>query len=276
LAILLLGILLHLNHILMKFTNLLLTLIILLLAIEANAQTNNSRKLEIHPYEIFFVGPENELDLDTLIMHNNSILRFDPSKPAKLIARAAFIGRKCKITAKGADGRSGNSANSGEDGEDGGALDIFINFESLGRLTIDIRGGNGGKGANGKSGFQGKETKTEQITYRDAKGNLQTKTVIVELGDPGTDGENATRGGSGGNGGQLKLAYDSKSFIPTINQSNRKEHSILILYAGGGKAKDGTPGRGGMASKDGTLIYTPTKASNDGHIEVKRTVVNSN
>lgn len=260
----------------MKIKNLLLTLFLLLLAIEADAQTNNSRKLEIHSYEIFFVGPENELDLDTLIMHNNSILRFDPSKPAKLTARAAFIGRNCKITAKGADGISGNSANSGDDGENGGELDMIINFESLGRLTIDIRGGNGGKGANGKSGFRGKETKTEQITYKDAKGNSQTKTVIVELGDPGTDGENATRGGSGGNGGQLKLAYSSRSFTPTINQSNRKEHNILILYAGGGKAKDGTPGRGGIGSIDGTLIYTPTKASNDGHFEVKRIGSSSN
>jgi hypothetical protein len=259
----------------MKIQTLVLTLIVFLICFDADAQTNNNRKLEIHPYEIFFVGPENELDLDTLIMHNNSILRFDPSKPAKLIARAAFIGRKCKITAKGADGRSGNSANSGEDGEDGGKLDVFLNFESLGWLTIDVRGGDGGRGASGESGLRGKPTKTETRSYIDAKGKLQT-TTIVELGDPGTDGTDATRGGSGGNGGQLKLAYDSKSFTPTFNQSKRKAHSVNILYAGGVKGKDGAPGSGGIGSKNGIVKYTPTKASNEGQIEVKRQEVTSN
>jgi len=253
----------------MKIKNLLPALL-LLSSFGAFAQTKTGGTLEVNSNYAFFVGPENELILDTLIMHSNSIIRFDPAKPAKLVAKVAIIGDKCKITAKGANGNKGDGFNPGEDGKDGGTLDLALNFEKLGRLTIDVSGGNGGRGASGKSGNWGKETKTEQITYVDAKGNSQTKTVIVELGDPGTDGEDATRGGSGGNGGQLKLTYDSKRFTPTINQSGRKEHSILILYAGGESAKDGTPGRGGMGSKNGKIKYTPKHASIDGHVEVSR------
>ncbi|WP_162427347.1 hypothetical protein [Pontibacter pudoricolor] len=258
----------------MKTKNLLLTFIIFLLGIEATSQSRNSRTLEIRSYETFFVGPENELDLDTLIMHNNSILRFDPAKPGKLVARLAIIGRKCKITAKGADGEEGNNFTPGEDGRNGGTLDVFLNFKSLGWLIIDIRGGDGGNGANGISGLKGKPSKTETRSYIDAKGKLQT-TTIVQLGDPGSDGTDATRGGSGGSGGQLKLTYDSKLFTPTFNQSKKKAQSVNILYAGGVKGKDGTPGKGGMGSKDGTVKYTPTQASNTGHIEIKRADVTS-
>jgi len=241
----------------------------LLLSAQAPTQNKHHIKLELKEKEVYIVGPDNILLIDTLIMRDRSVIVFDPSKPGVLVARTAIIKNNCVVLAKGADGNKAPAFLPGEDGENGGQLDMYMSFQSLGKLTIDVRGGNGGPGVSGKDGERGRPGKTETKSYTDANGKLITTTYVVER-HPGTDGGDATKGGNGGDGGSIKLSYKADSFSPVFNQNNRNRHRITILYTGGKKGEDGKPGFGGIGSRDGELVYSPSRESADGSIVLER------
>ncbi|MFD3000717.1 hypothetical protein ACFS7Z_10125 [Pontibacter toksunensis] len=210
-------------------------------------------KLEIARGETYVVENRNQLFVDTLIMHDKSTIAFDPSQYGVLEAKAVYIGKRCLITSRGKNGKDGFRNNFGTDGTGGGSLTLTLNFKELDDLTIDTRGGDGGRGVNGKNGRMGSNDFTTAITTTDAAGNTVTKTV-TRPGEHGTPGGNATGGGRGGNGGNLMLVYNADDFIPVFNNSNA-HNSITILHTAGANGAAGIPGTGGIQSQDGVVIY---------------------
>ncbi|MBC5993506.1 hypothetical protein [Pontibacter cellulosilyticus] len=215
----------------------------------------------------YFVGTDNTLKVDTLVMQDRATIQFDPKKFGTLEAKVAFIGDKCLVSSKGADGKRGTKLKQGENGENGGSLSIILNFESLGKLTIDTSGGTGGNGINGQNGKKGIPERKETKTIRDANGNPQTIVVVIP-GEPGTDGTDATAGGNGGNGGNLMFMYSTNGFIPVFNHANRNSNSIVILQEGGSGGRKGEPGKGGLQSIDGNVKHFTNRQSNDGTLEL--------
>ena len=224
-------------------------------------------KLVIKEKEAYVVGPENVLKVDTLVMLDQATIQFDPKRYAMLEAKVAMIGDKCVILNKGVDGKNSKRLTPGEDGANGGTINIILNFKSLGKLTIDTRGGNGGAGINGKDGYAGEPERTETKTVRDASGKERVVTSVVPP-RAGTDGGDATMGGNGGNGGNITLMYSANDFIPVFNQYDRETNSIVILHTAGQRGRTGEPGKGGIASMDGTVKYSDIKNSQDGRIEL--------
>ena len=232
----------------------------------AAAQRTTS-KLEIGKRKVYVVDSTNILKVDTLIMHNGATIQFDPTKYGTLEAKVAIIGNKCVISSKGADGKYAKETNAGEDGVNGGDMSIILNFESLGKLTIDARGGDGGAGVNGRNGHGGERDRVETKTVRDASGKERVVTTVIPP-KPGTDGTDATMGGNGGSGGNILLMYSTSGFIPVFNQDKREENSIVILHTAGKRGRTGEPGKGGISSLDGKVKFSAIKDSSDGHVEL--------
>lgn len=224
-------------------------------------------KLVIQPKQIFQVGENNILRVDTLVMLDKSTILFDPAKYGELEASVAIIGTDCTISAKGADGVRSKNSGPASDGGKGGDLDLTLHFVELGQLAIDVSGGNGAKGTNGKNGKPGKQDTIEKSTSLNAKGKPMTVITSVP-GIAGTNGTDATMGGNGGNGGNLTLKYSTAGFIPIFNQKNRQQNCITILHLAGQQGENGKPGKGGFMSTDGTLLPSAYKASSDGTIQL--------
>ncbi|WP_299824332.1 hypothetical protein [uncultured Pontibacter sp.] len=235
-------------------------------AFPAAAQTTRG-KLEIKKKEVYVVDSTNVLKVDTLIMHDKATVLFDPSKYGMLEASVAIIGENCVISAKGINGRSGTNLYTGENGDKGGNLSLIIKFVQLGRLTIDISGGDGGPGANGIDGSRGTEDRFKTITYTDASGKTQTKTITLP-GTPGSDGTDATMGGNPGDGGKLLLMYSTNGFIPIFNHEKWSQHSIVIKHRAGQRGKNGIPGKGGLRARNGVVQEENISYGNDGHIQL--------
>lgn len=85
---------------------------------------------------------------DSLIMEDESVIKVSPKlKSFTLYAQYVKIGKKCLITSKGKDGKNGTHTHiNGEWGENAVDLNLYLNIYSLGNLSIDARGGNGGRG----------------------------------------------------------------------------------------------------------------------------------
>ena len=251
----------------------LLTLtVILLITIPAFSQTTHYSRLEIKEKEVFEVGPGNTLIVDTLIMYNKSTIRFSPDTLGVLKAKVVRIGKSCLITAKGEDGIDyrlkaySTLREHGSPGQNGGDLDIQLQIEKLGSLTIDTRGGKGGDGLKGRNGKKGIPERKEKKRVIGANGKYITVNEVIP-GVPGTDGTNASTGFHGGNGGNIDLAYSASNLIPVFNNSKAR-NSITLLYRGGSPGKDGKPGIGGIDSNDGDLITLEKKESVDGEIKL--------
>ncbi|NEM98116.1 hypothetical protein [Pontibacter burrus] len=242
-------------------------IILLFLSLQAGAQTTKLTRLEIKEKEVYIVGPENSLIVDTLIMQDKATIRFSPEKAGILNADMAIIGENCTISSKGADGLDANEKISGSAGQNGGDLKITIHFDKVGSLTIDTRGGQGGNGLQGKNGAKGIKEYSKVSFIKEPDG----KTIRVVENSPeqlGTDGTNATTGFNGGNGGDIELEYSTNNFIPIFNNSKGK-NNIFIVTKGGIYGRDGKPGKGGIGKRDGKLIQTNKVKSVDGQIKLK-------
>jgi hypothetical protein len=251
-----------------KSLRLLATGALLLGSYTAFAQQANIPKLVIAKGTTYVVGLDNTLKVDTLIMQDKSTIRFAPSMQGVLEAKVAMIGNNCSISSKGADGQKGLDVSPGGDGEDGGNLTVVLNLSSLGRLTIDTRGGTGGAGANGKNGKPGTRERTETKIVMGADGQPQTISVLV-AGEPGSNGSDATSGGNSGRGGNLLLMYSTPGFIPVFNHTSRNTNSIAIITTAGNRGSAGVPGKGGFQSTDGVVRGRDSfRDSPDGHIEL--------
>lgn len=230
-------------------------------------QQRSIPKLVIPKGQTYQVSPGNTLVVDTLIMHDRSIIAFDPTLYGILEARVAYVGDKCVISSSGADGKMGKHLEQGEDGKRGGSLSLVMHFASLGQLTIDTRGGNGGNGANGRNGKLGTQDTYKTRTFSDSKGNVITEQILVP-GIPGTDGTDATQGGNGGSGGNLSFTYSTQGFMPVFNRPDRNANSIIIENAAGRSGDTGEPGKGGYTNMDGTIRVADIKKPLDGYIQL--------
>ncbi len=241
-------------------------LFILFLCYTANGQKYISR-LELKPKEIYEVGLDNHLIVDTLIMHKKAVIKFQADEYGVLEAKYAIIGNKCTISAKGEGGKNGDNSMPGNDGQNGGSLSLVLNLKKLGDLTIDTRGGNGGDGKSGKDGFTGTPDREETKATKSPNGEIIYTRVMVP-GKDGTNGTNATMGGNAGNGGNIMLMYKTDGFIPIFNHDSRKNNHISILSTAGMEGRNGTPGKGGRGSMDGIVNYTDRNTAQDGKIEL--------
>lgn len=209
------------------------TLLLLGDASQLRAQSAISR-LVINENEVYQVGPDNVLLADTLVMHDKATIQFNQGKPALMGVNAAFIGRNCKVIAKGLDGSFRRTDVYASNGQDGSPAEVNIHFVTLGSLVIDTGGGNGDTGEDGVSELASTTKSDGDGTYKSA-----APVHAPKAGGPG---------GRGGNGGNITLTYSTQDFIPRFNQY-RKQNSIILLYKGG---TGGKPGRyGKVKGQDG-------------------------
>ncbi len=261
-----------------KQSFLLTTLLLLLCNSYTFGQVQPISRLELKTGEVYQVGPDNTLIVDTLILHDKATIRFSAGREGMLGARIAYVGKGCTITAKGADGENGNRNVAGGNGESGGSLQIDLHFMTLGSLTIDTRGGDGGNGHVGKNGSKPYASTTSTVVT-DASGKTQTvyKTDQVSTG---TNGELGTPGGSGGNGGDLLLTYSTENFIPNFirklkSGEKQKKRVIEVLHAAGKNGKMGKDGNSYSGTKEigiyvsyGKPVSAPYPPLKDGQIEL--------
>ncbi|WP_460892208.1 hypothetical protein [Rufibacter soli] len=205
-----------------------------------------AKTLVLQKNQIYEVGPTNALLLDTLIMADNSSLRFLPEAQGILVVKTVIIGKNCLINAAGKSGAHGRTSGSTSfDGQNGGSLAITMHFSALANLTIDTRGGNG---TYGKDGRNGKDGIPERVT-RNVSTNAQGKPIVtlsVEPGVPAIPATAGTAGGKAGKGGDIALTYGSSDFIINFNHT-KANHHILLLNGGGRPGKPGKPGRQGRS-----------------------------
>ena len=194
-----------------------LCLIIYLFAATAGAQGINQ-----HHYSKLLVPKDTQIEIetdsiyiDTLIMEDESILRFETS--SVLIIEHAFIGKECLW-----DGSGMGSMEAGEDGEPGRSISTVLVIESLGSLSVVTDGGRGGDGKNGTAGSSGMNGS--------------------DFADGG-DGSNGLDGGNGGDAGDIKFHYSSQKFLPKFNEDG--DHAIFFSNKGGERGNGGEGGRGG-------------------------------
>jgi hypothetical protein len=167
---------------------------------------------------------QDSLLLDTLIMRNDAKLKF--LRDVIVVVRHAYFDEKVTFDLKGSNGTNGKKGNesfkkgeNGTDGTTGRNIELIIEFETLGSLTVDTRGGKGGKGGDGYS--------PKQYGIKGGKGR---------------NGGDSGAGGVGQSGGQIKLSYLSPNFLPLINQKG--DHSIKLITKSGDCGGNGKPGRG--------------------------------
>ncbi len=181
----------------------------------------------IVPEDIYATVDAREIVIDTLIMDNNSSLRFASSRVSMRVNRAD-IGKKVKWKGAGTPGTG-----KGGYGTNGTTLMMDVVFYKLAQLMIDSRGGTGSSGEAGR-------------------------------GWPGTPGANGQDGGNGGNGGDLHLRYRCIGFTP--NFGSKGKNSITFKQKGGsggiggmgGSTRSptdirGRPGLQGEKGSDGKL-----------------------
>jgi hypothetical protein len=215
-----------------KFCQLLTCVIICCLGFPNVFSQASERKLIIPKNNTFQLHTDS-IYLDTLILKDNSILRFTSS--TLLIVENAFIGTNCQFDASGQAGLNGTSPTTGIaslDGEAGTAgydLNLIINFKSLGTLLITTEGGMGGNGASGKTGPSGLNGSMNEAD--------------------GGRGENGGKGGNGGNGGNILLHYWSDNFLISFATAKTNQHLIKFNYSGGRPGLGGDGGRGGRAGE---------------------------
>ncbi|WP_144266250.1 hypothetical protein [Pontibacter ummariensis] len=196
--------------------------------------------------------------MDTLVLHDASTIRFTSSKKGLLGVRIAYVGEGCVITSKGASGEHGSRVLSGANGADGSDLEIDIHFMTLGSLTLDTRGGDGGNGYIGKN-WNMPSTQTTSRRVPDGKGGLTSVTRNIQT-SMGSTGEPGSPGGAGGKGGDLILTYSTDRFALNFNHNPRpgqkKEvHFIEILYEAGKHGKAGRNGNSYTGSREvGTTV----------------------
>ncbi|GHA76513.1 hypothetical protein [Pontibacter akesuensis] len=247
----------------------------LLLAFPALSQTKHYSKLEIKSKEVFEVGPDNMLVVDTLIMHDKSTIKFSPETLGILKAKVVSVGKNCTISSRGEKGEDAKSALPdkpdlhGTPGQNGGNLQLDMHFASLGSLTIDSRGGKGGDGYDGKNGKRGTADQMSTKSEKSSGGKAINVPYMI-LGVPGTNGTNATSGRSGGNGGDIQLTYSTADFIPIFNifDSPNRNNSIYMLYSAGEMGRNGKPGKGGINSWDGELVLIDKQTAVDGTVKL--------
>jgi hypothetical protein len=157
------------------------------------------------------------LQIDTLIMEKASKLTFT-FQSTRLKIGYAVIGKNCTW-----DARASETAGRGQD------LDISANFERVGKLIIDTRGGRGVNGKKGNPGAPG----TNGSSFGSSAGN------------GGTGGAGDT-GGPGGDGGNLTLVYRA-AFKPVFEPA--RKNSIVLRYDGGDGGQGGEGGEGGPGSR---------------------------
>lgn len=184
-------------------------------------------KLVIESNEVYTVGPDNRLLVDTLIMHDKAVIKFTNNLPGLLGVNTAFIGNKCTIESRGRHG-SARRVN-GVSGEHGGALIIDLHFASLGDLTIDTKGGNGEKGKDGR--YSNRPERTTITTVSEGTYTRYHTTSVA-----------GGAGGNGGRGGDIKLTYSTDGFVPNFNQE-RGSNAIILISEGGKGGKPGLYGK---------------------------------
>ena len=196
-------------------------------------------KLEIKVKEVYLVKPDNILLVDTLIMHDKAVIQFNQGSPAFMGVNTAFIGKDCKLITKGTDGSLSENNTESLNGNDGSSLEMDIHFETLGSLTIDARGGSGGKGRDGN-------VEVPSTSKSDGDGTFKSIAPVKASVSGGA-------GGNGGDGGNVSFTYSTNRFIPRFNQY-RKHNSIIILTQGGKGGKPGDLGKiEGRAGTDGQI-----------------------
>lgn len=192
------------------------------------------------PDKATYLVDTDSLYIETLILGDKSTLKF--KQDAQLIVERAFIGEYCMLDASGTPGEHGNVGKidptraqmldaQGQDGQDGVNLRLVMVFETLGSLTINTSGGEGGNGGEGEYGGSG-----QTYIY---KASVARGTAIYRKGG------NGGNGGNGGHGGNISLMYTCKGFVPRISHASKKikqKHAINLNYFG---EKGGTGGQGG-------------------------------
>lgn len=244
----------------MKTRNLLSAIALLFLSMQAGAQTTKLTKLEIKAKEVYIVGPENSLIVDTLIMHDKATIQFSPEQAGVLKANVSYIGNKCIITSRGANGTHSTHNALGTAGQHGGNLAVTLNLQKLGSLTIDSRGGKGGNGSTVSrdldiKGFGEKETKKSDGRTSKEITTIPTGFIRRSVEDDRSD---ATTGLNGGNGGNIEFTYSTTGFIPVFNNAKAK-HSITLLHMAGEAGKNGIPSKAGRYTTDGKLLPSDGK-----------------
>ena len=193
----------------------------------AQAQQKPISKLVFEEGQTYYVNDDvNTILVDTLVMQDNSTVYFKPEEDSKLIAKVAYIGKNCVISAMGITG------------QDGGNLDLKLHFETLGSLVIDTRGADGIPGIDGNDKTFSQDN--SQVIRNEA-GQIVSISPgnITTLDMPGTLG---SRGSNGGNGGDVILTYSTNGFAPNFNRKDAPS-SIIILQAEGKKGTNGKNGK---------------------------------
>ncbi|OJJ22905.1 hypothetical protein BKI52_00710 [marine bacterium AO1-C] len=90
----------------------------------------------------------SSLFCDTLIMEDESTLKIPyQAKSFTLYAKYCKIGKQCMISSRGKDGKKQQlPTNLGEPGSNAAHINLYLNIQELGYLTVDATGGNGGSG----------------------------------------------------------------------------------------------------------------------------------
>lgn len=180
----------------------------------------------IVPEDIFATVTVNEVTIDTLIMHDNSSLRFTRGWTTMKVKDAHIDGKV------NWDGRGKSGEGRGDHGTNGVNMNLTVFFRSLGQLTIDTRGGAGSAGENGRAEFN--------------------------------SNWNGRDGGNGGNGGNIQLRYKCTP-SPTFDRGKRNAIHFKAKGGAGGTGGMGAPARSsgsivlpgqqGNKGRDGQVIY---------------------
>lgn len=228
-----------------------------------------SEKLHIKSGKTKVITATNEtevMELQELIMDNNSILRLEGMQNWKLQAYYAQIGHNCKIIGTGKTGNHGNggvagasrrrcddenwpggegtAGTHGTNGTSGVDIHLLLGLAKLGSLEINCTGGHGGNGGNGGRGGNG----------ANAFASSSPRTCNGKHGGKGGRGGNA---GKGGNGGNVTIEYVAVGNKAQIN-NNKITNNIIIKNKAGDYGEiglGGEPGAGGRADSENYTFY---------------------
>ena len=123
----------------------------------------------------------------------------------------------------------------GQIGKAAGGVRLVVYDRLTGQLTVDLKGGDGGKGADGRAGAKG---------ANGGQGENSSQGFMTCNHGGGKGGPGA-KGGDGENGGQGSAGGDGGNLIFQSSQPDR--YSPLITFS----AKGGAGGTGGLAGKAG-------------------------
>ncbi|HAS39040.1 MAG TPA: hypothetical protein DCS93_01110 [Microscillaceae bacterium] len=141
------------------YTKLLITIIALLTCWVDNSQAQyipkSQRKTHMKLHNIKIKQGEQAfvrravVYCDTLIMEDESILKVPHNlRSFTLYAKYCKIGKQCQILSRGKNGKRvvAKTPHIGESGTDAPQINLYLNIYALESLTVDARGGDGGKG----------------------------------------------------------------------------------------------------------------------------------